>query len=497
MINHQQHKRLREKFAVTSNMSISALHADVDRKTARKYLQTDQTPDQLQKPHLWRTRKDPLEAVWPEVRIMLHDAPELEAKMLFEHFSNQPDSGLEPSHLRTFQRRVRHWRATEGPDKEVFFAQHRKPGELMQLDWTYARELQVSIAGESLDHLFCHCVLPYSNWQWATRCISESFLSLVSGLQGAFKMLGKRPTHLSTDNTSSATHQVCDHPQQKREYNSDYLELCTHYDLFPMTINLGCPHEHGDVESQNRHLKRRLNQHLLLRGSRDFDSLEKYDHFVREVIRLANSKRQELVQQELAAMRPLPESVLAEYREYGPRVSSHSVIRVKKNAYSVPSRLIGHQVKVQLYESELKVYLGRQWIVTLARIRGDRGALIDFRHVIEPLLRKPGVFLNYQHREQLYPSGVYRAAYDRLAEDHGQQPGVIEYLQVLKAAADHSVQAVEEALSGFLNQRHKWRALEVRDQVAPQCRKVVELAELAPDLASYDSLLDQEVAHGD
>lgn len=496
MINHQKLKRLREKFAATNNMSISAMEAGVDRKTARKYLQTDQSPQELQKPHTWRTREDPLEAIWPRAERMLHDAPELEAKTLFEYLLDQPESELKTSHLRTFQRRVRHWRATEGPEKEVYFPQKQRPGELMQVDWTYAKELQVTIAAEPLDHLFCHCVLPYSNWQWATRCLSESFLSLVSGLQAALKVLGRRPTHLGTDNSSAATHHVTYHPRQPRDFNSEYLELCTHYDLFPVTINVGCPHEHGDVESQNGHLKRRLKQHLLLRGSRDFGSLEEYDRFVQDIVRKANAQRADLVQEELKAMKPLPPSWLAEYREYTPTVSSHSTIRVKKNAYSVPSRLIGQKVKVLLHESELKVYLGRQWVATLARIRGDRGALIDFRHVIEPLLRKPGAFLNYQHREQLYPSGVYRAAFDRLIEDHGRQSGVIEYLHVLKAAADHSVQAVETVLNEFLKQPAKWRALEVRDRVSPRSKKIVDLAELTPDLSGYDALLGKEAANG-
>src|SRR5664279_1956103 len=138
-----------------------------------------------------RTRPDPLDKIWDEVVTMLQDAPELEAKTLFEYFLARPDSGLEEAHLRTFYRRARHWRATQGPEREVFFAQERKPGELMQLDWTYARELRVTIQGQELDHLLCHCVLPYSNWEWATRCISECFLSLVAGLQAALGQLGK------------------------------------------------------------------------------------------------------------------------------------------------------------------------------------------------------------------------------------------------------------------------------------------------------------------
>ena len=497
MITNQQYKRLMSEYKKTSKLTDSAMRADVDRHTARKYIEAGQCPAQLQAPHIWRTRPDPLEKVWPEVAAMLQDAPELEAKTLFEHFLARPDTGLEEGHLRTFFRRVRHWRATQGPEREVFFAQQQQPGQLLQLDWTYARELQVTIQGEPLDHLFCHCVLPYSNWQWATRCISESFLSLVTGLQAALGQLGKCPSCLGTDNTSAATHELEQMPGRPRGYNSDYLELCAHYDLTPLTINVACPHEHGDVESQNRHLKRRLEQRLILRGSRDFASLEEYDRFVLGVVRAANAPRQKRLAQELACMRPLPEGRLAEYREYQPVVSSHSLIRVRKHTYSVPSRLIGHTLRVELHEAELKVYLARDFLFCLPRLRGDQGALVDFRHIIGPLLRKPGAFLHYRHREALYPSTVFRAASDRLVADHGERPGVIEYLQVLKLAAEQGVEKVGLALQTHLTRAGKWRATQVRAGLVAAEPRLVELPALTPSLEAYDALLEGEVAHAD
>jgi hypothetical protein len=249
------------------------------------------------------------------------------------------------------------------------------------------------------------------------------------------------------------------------------------------------------VESQNRHLKRRLEQHLILRGSRDFVSLEDYDQFVQEVLRAANAKRQKRLAEELACMRRLPAGRLAEYREYEPVVSSQSLIRVKKHTYSVPSRLIGHTLRVELHEAELKVHLGRDFLFCLPRLRGDRGVLVDFRHIIAPLLRKPGAFIHYRHREALYPSAVFRAAYDRLVADHGERPGVIEYLHVLKLAAEETVEQVEPVLRAQLALAGKWRATQVREQLAPTARKVIELAGLTPSLNAYDTLLEGEVAH--
>ncbi len=495
MITQQQYQRLMSEYEKTGKVTVSAMKADMDRQTARKYIEAGKGPAELQVKHTWRTRPDPLAQIWDEVTRMLAEAPELESKTLFDHFLARPDSGLEPGHLRTFYRRVRHWRATQGPEREVFFAQERPPGQLLQLDWTYARELAVTVQGQTLDHLFCHCVLPYSDWQWATRCISESFLSLVAGLQAALKELGKCPWVLGTDHSSAATHEREQMPGRPRGYNADYLELCTHYDLTPITINVGCPHEQGDVESQNRHLKRRLEQHLLLRGSRDFESVEQYDELVRGVLRAANARRQKRLAEELVCMRPLPGTRLAEYREFQPVVSSQSLIRVNRHSYSVPSRLIGHTLRVEQHEAQLRVYLGREFLFELPRLRGDRGSLVDFRHVIGALLRKPGAFIHYRHRQALYPSAVYRAAYDRLVADHGERPGVIEYLHVLKLAADHSVGAVEVVLQKQLAPAGKWRAAQVREQLAPAAKKIIELSALTPDLHPYDTLLQGEVTH--
>ena len=249
---------------------MSALKAGIDRKTARKYLEEPVRVDPGRADRDWRTRPDPLEAIWPEAESYLKAAPELEAKMLFEHLLMHQGASVPEGQLRTFQRRVRQWRLEHGPVPEVFFAQEHRPGEVMQMDWTYAKELNVRIAGQPLDHLLCQAVLPYSNWQWATRCQSESLLSLRQGLQEALFRLGKVPQRLQIDNSSAATHQISG--EGKREFHGEFLSLVGHYAMEARTIQVGCPNENGDVESSNGHLKRRLVQHLLLRGSRDFAS---------------------------------------------------------------------------------------------------------------------------------------------------------------------------------------------------------------------------------
>jgi len=470
---------------------MSALKSGMDEKTARKYLKNPERLSQPRPARDWRTRADPLAEIWREAEPRLRAAPELEAKALFEYLLMFRPEQMQETQLRTFQRRVRQWRLEHGPAPEVIFPQTHRPGEVMQVDWTHAKELAVSIAGHPLDHLLCQAVLPYSNWQWATRCQSESLLSLRAGLQAALFRLGKVPKLLQIDNSSAATHQISG--EGKRDFNPEFLSLAEHYGLATRTIHVGCPNENGDVESHNGHLKRRLEQHLLLRGTRDFANEAAYDQFVAGVLAKANGQRTIKVAEELAVMRELPPTRLCEYDEVECRVCSHSTIRVKRVAYSVPARFIGRRLRARVYEQHLEVYHGMEQIAQIARAPG-RQAVIDYRHVIQALLRKPGAFARYHYREELFPNSTYRRAYDRLVQDHGPKPGELEYLRLLKLTAELGSSAIEGLLSEMLGVgAPPWRTATLRGTLCPPPR--VELVEPTVDLSVYDAFLQEEVRH--
>jgi transposase len=491
MINTQQLTRLVIEFQQTGSIGMSAMKSGMDRKTARKYLKNPERLSQPRPVRGWRTRVDMLAEIWLEAEPRLRAAPELEAKALFEHLLMIRPEQVRIEQLRTFQRRVREWRLVHGPAPEVIFPQTHSPGEVMQVDWTHAKELEVSIAGRPLDHLLCQAVLPYSNWQWATRCQSESLLSLRAGLQAALFRLGKVPKLLQIDNSSAATHQISG--EGKRDFNPEFLSLVAHYGLAARTIHVGCPNENGDVESQNGHLKRRLEQHLLLRGTRDFVNEAAYDQFVAEVLTKANGQRTAKVAEELAVMRELPPTRLCEYDEVECQVCSHSTIRVKRVAYSVPARFIGRRLRARVYEQRIEVYHGAEPIAQITRVPG-RQAVIDYRHVIQALLRKPGAFARYHYREELFPGSIYRRAYDRLVEDHGPGPGELEYLRLLKLTAELGNSAIEGLLSEMLGVgAPPWRTATLRAILCPPTR--VELVEPMVDLSTYDALLREEVLH--
>ena len=184
-------RKLMSEYEKTGVLRTAALRSDMDEKTARKYVKAGKLPSQMRVEHVWRTREDPFVEHWPLIKEMLGDAPDLEAKGLFEWLCEQYPGVYEEGQLRTLQRKVRRWRAESGPDQEVYFGQEHHPGVRMSTDWTHMDALGVTIAGEAFSHLLCHCVLTYSNWQWATICHSESMLSLRNGLQAALFRLGR------------------------------------------------------------------------------------------------------------------------------------------------------------------------------------------------------------------------------------------------------------------------------------------------------------------
>lgn len=474
------------EYQKTGELGRAALKASMDRKTAARYLALGYGPEE-RPPRWWRTREDPLRAVWPEAERWLGRAPELEAKALFEHLLATRPSELSPRALRTFYDRVALWKRQYGAPQEVFFPQAREPGRAVQLDWTHAHELRVTIGGLPFPHLLCHSVLPYSNWEWAVPCRSESFLSLKAGLSGALWELGGVPAELQTDHSSTATHQLR-RSAKERGFNPEYLAYCEHLKINPRTINPGCPEENGDVESAHGHLKRRLEAHLVLRGGRDFGAEADFAGFVAQVCRGANALRQPKVAEEVAVLRPLPETRYPEAEELAVRVSSYSTIRIKHCAYSVPSQLIRAMVTALVTESEVTVmHAGHE--VARYRRRRSREPAIDYRHIIHSLVKKPGAFAGYIYRDELFPRPVFRQAYDCLKEGDPKRCDA-RYVRVLAIAAELGEEPVAMALGALLREGVPPHDDAVRERMAAPTTGTPALACFKPQLSDYDQLLE-------
>jgi hypothetical protein len=281
---------------------------------------------------------------------------------------------------------------------------------------------------------------------------------------------------------------------RRRGYTAGYLQLLNHYGMEPRTTHLCSPHENGDAESSNGGLQRALKQHLLLRGSRDFDSIESYEAFLHPVMDKRNRSRQKRLAEEMAVMKPLPSVSLAIYREERVPVSSGSLIRVLRNAYSVPTSLIGHQVTVRVHEWHLEVYYGGELLETLPRLVGSRKHHVNYRHLIDSLLRKPGGFRNYRYRDDLFPSLVFRRAWEQLEQWYTPRQADLIYLRILSLAARTLESDVAAALELLLSAQQLWTEHEVEQllELEPPAVPQVTRGEVTLDI--YDQLL-QEVCY--
>jgi hypothetical protein len=448
-------------------------------------------PSEAKEPRAWRTRPDPFASVWDEhvVPLLREDANgELEATtVLAELRRRHGDEAYGPAQLRTLQRRMQQWRALHGPGKEVMFEQVHPPGREGAFDFTDASELGVTIAGQVFAHLLFQFILSFSKWRWVGLAFSETFEALVRGLQDALWDLGGVPAVWRSDNLSAATHQI---PGGGRELNRRFAAVLEHYGASSTRIEPGRSHENGGVEKGHDTLKSALNQALLVRGSRDFASVEKYMSFVGDIRDRLNAPRAERLAEERKHLRPLPSTRMPDYSTYKATVRQWSTIHFARRVYSVPSRLIGCEVEIRQHADVVEVFYGdrKKPTATMPRLRGDQHHQIDYRHVIWSLARKPGAFARYRYREELFPSLVFRRAYDALVDARGERADV-EYVRILHLAASTMQADVERVLEAILASRERPDFAAVKALAAPEKPVVPDVHIPAPDLGVYDGLL--------
>ncbi len=472
------------------NQELVAAKAGMDRKTARDYLADPRLPSERKEDRSWRTRTDPFDEEWEKIREQVATNPGLEAKTIFEALQRRQPGKFADGQLRTLQRRLKHWRATAGPEQEVFFAQQHVAGRLGQSDFTRMGELNITIGGQSFPHLLYHFVLTYSNWEDVSLCYSESFESLSDGLQNALWELGGVPLDHRTDRMSLAVNNASD----EREFTARYGALLRHYKMTGQKIQAGKANENGDVEQRHYRLKRAVDQSLLLRDGRDFSSVDEYKTWLRALVAQLNAGRRDRLRIEMQYLQALPAGRLEGMKRERVKVDSGSLIYVDRNVYSVHSRLIGEQVEARLGAAIVEVWYAGRKVEQLPRLRGRGKHRVDYRHIIDWLVRKPGAFENYRYREELFPTSRFRMAWDALRETTPVRANK-RYLEILELAAKEGEARVDDALRCLLEMGEpgegKLNAEAVRVLLlagdVPVPATSIDIAEVS--LASFDELL--------
>jgi hypothetical protein len=274
-----------------------------------------------------------------------------------------------------------------------------------------------------------------------------------------------------------------------------YQALMRHYAIEPQRTNAASANENGDIEQRHYRLKKAIEQALILRGSRNFLNQDEYSQFLKMLFKQLNSGRQIRLQEELAVLRTLPYQRLDDCKIIEKTVGPSSTIYVRNNTYSVDSRLIGENIRVKLYLDYIEVWHGQQMVERIPRLRGEGHHRIEYRHIIDWLIRKPGAFENYRYKSDMFPSSVFRLAYDKLRQQAPLQANK-EYLKILYTAAKEGESSVEHGLRQVFLENRPMSSAEVGRYIE-QSRDIPLSADVSveiPALEAYDELL--EVAHG-
>ena len=427
----------------TNATPIAAAKAGFSTATGYRIEDDPRLPSQRRAPR-GRRRPDPLVDVWDsEIVPILKAAPGIRAIAVVEEIRRRhPEIG--PGIRRTLERRMRAWRALAGPEKDVIFRQSQEPGRLGLSDFTDTNVLGIMIVGVPLDHRLYHFRLAFSGFAHAHVVLGgESFVALAEGLQKALWALGGVPREHRSDSLSAAFRNLNRDAQE--DLTQRYQGLMRHYDMTPTRNNPGVAHENGSIESPHGHLKKALEDALLLRGSRDFDTLDAYRRFVDEIVGRRNAHNRKRIELERPQLSELPKRPTADYEEKIVTVTSSGGFILRRVFYTAPSRLIGHRLRVHLYDDRLDCFLGSTPMMTLRRGRqpsdNKGGHVVDYRHVIHALRKKPMALLNLVYRDQLFPRPAYARAFEALCVEVGDKRGCKVTVELLALAHDRACEA--------------------------------------------------------
>ena len=360
-------------------------------------------------------------------------------------------------------------------------------------DFTDVAELGILISGLPLAHRLYHFRLAFSGFAHAHVVLGgESFVALAEGLQNALWALGGVPEQHRSDSLSAAFRNLdrdTEVDQTKR-----YEALVAHYGMTPTRNNPGVAHENGSIESPHGHLKKVIEDDLLLRGSRDFADLDAYRRFIDEVVGRRNARNRKQIEIERAILKSLPERRTADFEEERVIVTSSGGFILRKVFYTVPSRLIGHWLSVRLYDDRLICFLGSTEVATLRRGRSPdhnkRAQVVDYRHVIHALRKKPMALLNLVYRDQLFPRAAYALAFEALLAGMGEKPACRTMVGLLALAHDRVCEAeLADAISVELDAGRLPDLARLRERFAPDATSIPEVVVELASLSIYDELV--------
>jgi transposase InsO family protein len=471
---------------------VSAAKASISERSGRR-IEKNRFQTNDKKARTWRTRVDPFQAVWSSELIpMLNQHPNLLPITLLEYLQEKYPEKYPDNQLRTLERRVKKYKALYGAQKEVIFRQTHLPGQLGLSDFTHPK-IMITIRGKVLTHLLYHFRLVFSKWSYMKVILGgESYTALTEGLQEALWRLGGAPLTHRTDSLSAAFKNLSSH--QRKDITQQYEAFCQHYQMRPTRNNPGKSHENGAIESPHGHLKRRIRQALLIRGSHDFKSLADYQAFIDNVVQTHNRRNATQIVIEKEVLQSLPDHTTQDFTELVVRVTSSSTICVRRVTYSVPSRFCGETLRIHLYDDRLCCYLGNTPVITLDRVRLNgkkRARCIDYRHVIDSLVKKPGAFRYSQIREDLLPNAQYQKIWHHIDQTYPGKTAAKLMVKLLYLASKTDEVALADTVLAQIHQNQPITLAQLETQHIKKPKVLPNIEVIQHPIHLYDTLLEE------
>jgi DNA-binding XRE family transcriptional regulator len=454
----------------------------------------------------YKTRKSPVDKVWAEeLEPMLHRDPALQPKTLLLYLQrNYLDKSGNPVYKdsveRTLQRRVASWQALNGKSKDIMFPQNHIPGHQGLSDFSHFTNAVVTINKTPFKHMLYHFRLVYSKWSFVKIIQSgESMQALSEGLQSALFCLGGSPKEHRTDSLSAAFKNIS--KDTKKDLTASYIDLCRHYNMEPTRNNKGKKHENGSVESAHGHLKNRMAQELILRSNNDFSSVLEYERWVQNIVANSNKRNSVNFEMEQLSLQPLPANKVIDFEVVSAKVSQLSVIIIKGMRYSVPSNFSGHTLTLHIYQHVIKVYLGSTPVFNMKRnFHTGSGSkfVINYKHIIHALIRKPGAFRNCQYREEIFPSIAYKKIWEYLDSYESYQAAPKMMLRLLKLAADYDCEnALALHVTALITNNKKININSVETIFNLSNPPLPHIDSIQHDIKQYDFLINKHTPSGE
>ncbi len=447
-------------------------------RTVGRYLSTGKIPVyERSKP----TRKDPFEEYKDRVQELFNKDINGRMPRCVDVYRTIVKEGYTGSR-RNVERKTKDLRRQLKGKGEIYFEQEVPYGKMIEGDFTAFNVPFVN--GVEKRHLWVMS-LKRSKGSHATSFQNETFESFAEGTQKGFDFFGGVPSIYRLDNLTPAVKKIL---RNKRVVTHKFNQLREHYDFEASFCRPAAGNDKGTVEATNKHFKAYLYYEIKVEN-RVFKGDDDFDAYLNEKVKEYCEPKKNEIEKEKLSLKNLPVNPFPAFSTEVCNVNKYGFIRVANRRYSVPVKYKLCKVEIRLYSKRIEIFYNGQKIKEHKRFtERSLKPVIDFRDHIDALLKKPGAFTHYKHKDAFFPTESFKELYIRNSDNKN-------YLKCLALCKDRTIVEVECAVNIVLDESHipsyekLFSLIRPKEDVSANVNSIIPLR---PSLDHYDHLLNNE-----